>query len=110
ALEQTLGVPVIPTVAVRKRGLDLLTAAIASAETRVELDPKAHPRQHLTLPERRLAAHHMAQGAILSETAVHRLHPRLDRVLLPPWLGPPILFALLFVIFQAVFAWATPFA
>jgi len=51
----------------------------------------------------------MAQGAILSETAVHRLHARLDRVLLHPWLGPPILFALLFVIFQAVFAWAEPF-
>jgi ferrous iron transport protein B len=110
ALEEALGVPVIPTVAVRKRGLDALTAAIASAETRAERDPKAHPRQHLTLPERRLAAHHMAQGAILSETAVHRLHARLDRVLLHPWLGPPILFGLLFVIFQAVFAWATPFA
>ncbi len=110
ALEQALGVPVIPTVAVRKRGLEALTQAIASAETQAERDPKAHPRQHLTLPERRLAAHHMAQGAILSETAVHRLHARLDRVLLHPWLGPPILFALLFVIFQAVFAWATPFA
>lgn len=110
ALEESLGVPVIPTVAVRKRGLDALTAAIASAETRAERDPTAHPRQHLTAPERRLAAHHMAQGAIISESAVHRLHARLDRVLLHPWLGPPILFALLFVIFQAVFAWATPFA
>jgi ferrous iron transport protein B len=29
---------------------------------------------------------------------------------LHPWLGPLILFALLFVVFQAVFAWATPFA
>jgi ferrous iron transport protein B len=110
ALEESLGFPVIPTVAVRKRGLAALTAAIASAETRAEHDPRAHPRQHLTLPERRLAAHHMAQGAILSETAVHRLHARLDRVLLHSWFGPPILFALLFVIFQAVFAWATPFA
>jgi ferrous iron transport protein B len=109
ALEEALGVPVIPTVAVRKRGLDALIAAIAAAETRAERDPKARPRQHLTAPERRLAAHHMAQGAILSETAVHRLHARLDRVLLHPWLGPPILFALLFVIFQAVFAWAEPF-
>jgi ferrous iron transport protein B len=110
ALEESLGVPVIPTVAVRKRGLDALIAAIASAESQAEHDPKTHPRQHLTAPERRLAAHHMAQGAIISETAVHRLHARLDRVLLHPWLGPAILFALLFVIFQAVFAWATPFA
>jgi ferrous iron transport protein B len=110
ALQESLGVPVIPTVAVRKRGLDALTEAIAAAEVLVEHDPKVHPRQHLTLPERRLAAHHMAQGTIISENAVHRLHARLDRVLLHPWLGPPILFALLFVIFQAVFAWSTPFA
>ncbi|HEY6817618.1 MAG TPA: ferrous iron transporter B [Croceibacterium sp.] len=110
ALEESLGVPVIPTVAVRKRGLDLLTEAIAAAGARVGHDQRSKPHQHLTLPERRFAAHQMAQGAILSETSVHRLHARLDRVLLHPWLGPPILFALLFVIFQAVFAWATPFA
>ena len=110
ALEQALGVPVIPTVAVRKRGLDALLEAIQTAETQSVRDPKDHPRQHLTLPERRLAARHMANGAILSESGVHRLHAGLDKVLLHPWLGPPILFALLFVIFQAVFAWATPFA
>ncbi len=110
ALEESLGVPVIPTIAVRKRGLDLLTAAIAAAGARVGQDQRSKPHQHLTLPERRFAARQMAQGAILSETSVHRLHARLDRVLLHPWLGPPILIALLFVIFQAVFAWATPFA
>jgi ferrous iron transport protein B len=110
ALSDALGVPVIPTVAVRKRGLDELTAAIAGAEQRAQDDPKAHRRPHLTLPERRLEAKHIAAGAIISETTRHRLHARLDQVLLHPWLGPPILFALLFVIFQAVFAWATPFA
>jgi ferrous iron transport protein B len=31
-------------------------------------------------------------------------------VLLNPWAGPLVLLALLFVMFQAVFAWATPFA
>jgi len=110
ALQQALGVPVVPTVAVRRRGLDDLAAAISAAENEVEADPRDHKRPHLTLPERRLAAHNIAQGAILSETRQHKLHARLDRLLLNPWLGPPILFALLFVIFQAVFAWATPFA
>jgi ferrous iron transport protein B len=110
ALQVSLGVPVIPTVAVRRKGLDDLIAAIGAAEARAKADPKSHPRQHVTLPERRLAASNMAKGAILSETSKHRLHARLDQVLLHPWLGPPILFALLFVIFQAVFAWATPFA
>lgn len=50
ALEQALGVPVIPTVAVRKRGLEALTAAIASAELQAERDPRAHPRQHRPRP------------------------------------------------------------
>ncbi len=110
ALQQALGVPVIPTVAVRRRGLADLTTAIAEAETRAERDPKDHPRPHITAPERRLAANNIAKGAIISETRQHRLHARMDRLLLHPWLGPPILFALLFIIFQAVFAWATPFA
>src|SRR5687768_762445 len=110
ALSQSLGVPVIPTVAVRKRGLDALRGAMAAAETRVGTDQRSKPHQQLSLPERRLAARHMAAGAILSESGVHRLHASLDKVLLHPWLGPPILFALLFVIFQAVFAWASPFA
>ncbi|MBO9601923.1 MAG: ferrous iron transporter B [Novosphingobium sp.] len=108
ALEQALGVPVIPTVAVRRRGLAELVEAIAAAEARREADPKDHHKPHLTLPERRLTARNIAAGAILSETRVHRLHARMDGLLLHPWLGPPILFAILFVIFQAVFAWAAP--
>jgi ferrous iron transport protein B len=97
---------------VRKRGLDALTAAIAG---RRGLAPNADPKA-ASAP----ASDRRPSGAsprttwrkrrFLSETSVHRLHARLDRVLLHPWLGPPILFALLFVIFQAVFAWATPFA
>ncbi|MEY4720580.1 MAG: hypothetical protein RIQ46_305, partial [Pseudomonadota bacterium] len=106
ALESALGVPVIPTVAVRRRGLNELTAAIAAAEER---DPGPH-QPNIGLTERRLTAHAIAEGAIVSETARHRLHSKLDRLFLHPWLGPLILFALLFVVFQAVFAWATPFA
>lgn len=106
ALEQALGVPVVPTVAVRRRGLTELTAAIATA-CEQSLDG-IHART--TLNERRLTAHAIAEAAILSETARHRLHARLDRLLLHPWAGPLVLFALLFVMFQAVFSWTTPFA
>ena len=106
ALQEALGVPVVPTVAVRKRGLTELAEAIAAAEER---SPEHH-RPHVTMTERRLTAHTIADSAILSETRRHRLHARLDRLLLHPWLGPLILFAALFVMFQAVFTWATPFA
>ncbi|QVM83204.1 ferrous iron transporter B [Novosphingobium decolorationis] len=105
-LEEELGVRVVPTVAVRRRGLTELAEAASSAGLR-------EPGPSLTEigeTERRVAAHAMANGAILSETRQRRLHARLDSVLLNPWAGPVVLFALLFVIFQAVFAWATPFA
>ncbi|MEW9855818.1 ferrous iron transporter B [Novosphingobium sp. M1R2S20] len=105
ALEQSLGVKVVPTVAVRRRGLAELTEAVASAELR---EPVGRIND-LSLVERRVAAHAMADAAIISESRQHRLHSQLDKVLLHPWAGPIILFALLFVVFQAVFAWATPF-
>ena len=110
ALSAALRVPVVETVAVRRRGLDNLASAIGAAELEAERDPGSHPQPHLTLPERRLVASNIARAAILSETSQRRLHNRLDQLLLHPWLGPLVLFALLFVIFQAVFAWATPFA
>ena len=106
AVEQALGVPVVPTVAVRRKGLEALAVAIEAAQGR----GAAHHRPHTTSTERRLTAHAIAEAAIVSETARHRLHARLDRLLLHPWIGPLILFALLFVVFQAVFAGAQPFA
>ncbi|WP_062785254.1 ferrous iron transporter B [Novosphingobium capsulatum] len=109
ALSAELGVPVIETVAVRRKGLVELAAAIAVARDTAAADETPAARVHVTLPERRLLARQMAQGATLSETARHRIHARMDRLLLHPWLGPPVLFALLFVVFQAVFTWAKPF-
>ncbi|MGB7407748.1 MAG: ferrous iron transporter B, partial [Pontixanthobacter sp.] len=106
ALESALGVPVVPTVAVRNRGLTDLVAAI---ENNHDKEPRNTNQQTLTLSERRLAASNIAKGTILSETSERRIHAGLDAVLLHPWIGPVILFALLFVVFQAVFAWADPF-
>ena len=115
ALAHTLGVPVVPTVAVRRQGLDVLGEALAALPRPGAAAAPAAPGDgphtaSLSLSERRLAARHMARGAIVSRSAAHQLGTGLDQVLLNPWLGPLILFALLFLIFQAVFAWATPFA
>ncbi len=106
ALASGLGVPVIATIAVRRRGLDDLALAISRAEPRAPAPQAAH----MALAERRITAHAIAEAAIVSESARHRLHARLDRLLLHPWFGLLILFALLFVVFQAVFAGAAPFA
>ncbi|GAA4050289.1 ferrous iron transporter B [Parerythrobacter jejuensis] len=107
ALSNALGVPVVPTVAVRRRGLEELASAIDSAHANEDI---IQPRPALDQTERRLEARNIAKGVILSKSARHTIESGLDRVFLNPWFGPVILFGLLFVIFQAVFAWATPFA
>ncbi len=108
ALQSALGVPVVPTVAVRSRGLGELVAQVDALFLRGSEMP-IEPQPHITLPERRLAASNIAKAAILSQSTQRRVHAGLDAVLLHPWIGPIILFGLLFVVFQAVFAWADPF-
>jgi len=104
-LSADLGVPVIATVAVRKRGLDEIRGElgellIAPRTIRAGEGPIHDP---LTLQRR---ARDIAVGAIIRETPVRRLTHRLDAILLHPLLGPLILAAILFVMFQAVFAWS----
>lgn len=113
-LAADLGVPVIATVAVRRRGLDELRAAIAAALPAVDADgPAPHPAPAPPAPPaardsgalRREAAR-IAARAIVAETPGRRLTARIDWIVLHPLLGPLILLGLLFVIFQAVFSWS----
>jgi ferrous iron transport protein B len=104
-LEAELGVPVIETVAVRRRGVDQIVANLAELligprRVRAGEGPSHDP---LTLQRRARA---IATSAVISETPVRRLTHRLDAVLLHPVAGPLILASILFVMFQAVFAWS----
>src|SRR5690606_26193335 len=105
-LAQELGVPVVPTVAVRKRGLaDLLAAvdgAILSHQTQAGSIP-ASPPTDVALHQRARA---IARAATISETPVRRWTQRVDAVVLHPVAGFLILLALMFVMFQAVYAWS----
>ena len=105
-LSQELGVPVVPTVAVRKRGLaDLLAAvdgAILSHQTQAST-PSVAPASDIALHEHARA---IARAATVSETPVRRWTQRVDAVLLHPALGFLILLALMFVMFQGVYAWS----
>ena len=106
-LEAELGVPVVETVAVRRRGIDELKLAIGGALGRVrEIRAGEGPHEDPFQLQRR--AREIAMAAIISETPVRRLTHRLDGLFLHPVLGPIILAAILFTMFQAVFAWATP--
>ena len=104
-LEELLGVPVVPTVAVRRRGLDELTATLEN-----RLQQKATPHKPIVVAERdhglRKQAKQIANQVIVAETAGRRWSERADRLFLHPFLGPLILLSVLFIMFQAVFAWS----
>jgi ferrous iron transport protein B len=106
-LSQQLGVPVVPTVAVRKRGLDDLSKGIASLLAQPNIVPKtiAAPleSERKALTEQ---AHKIAGLVTVSETATRQWTRILDQILLHPVGGVLILFALLFAMFQAVFSWS----
>ncbi|WP_338426963.1 ferrous iron transporter B [Sphingopyxis kveilinensis] len=105
-LSRELGVPVVPTVAVRRRGLPELLAAVDGAI-------RAHqPRSAAAAPPNDASLHQraraIARAAIVSETPVRRWTQRVDNIVLHPVFGMAILLALMFVMFQAVYAWAGP--
>jgi ferrous iron transport protein B len=107
ALSRELGVPVIPTVAVRKRGTEQLISALSAL---VDGQSKSEAAPLLDAAERRARARSIAKAATVSEAPTRRWTQIIDSVVLHPLAGPLILAAMLFIIFQAVFAWATPFA
>jgi ferrous iron transport protein B len=104
ALQRELGVPVVPTVAVRRGG---------AAELVRVLDANGAVQPHAAPMAQDVDALHARTRAIL-EAAVRM--PRrtaavddvLDRWLLHPVFGLLALGVVMFLIFQAVYAWATP--
>ncbi|MEI2429343.1 MULTISPECIES: ferrous iron transport protein B [Lysobacter] len=104
ALEKELGVPVVATVAVRRDGARELVAtldqvAAAPHEPRARLaegaDLHAETRRLLDL-------------TVTMPTRTAKVDDALDRWLLHPVLGLLSLAVVMFLIFQAVYAWATP--
>ena len=104
ALERELGVPVIETVAVRRRGITELQAALDDILSAPFCGVREHGKSDLIHLQR--SAREIATAAVVSETPVRRWTHRLDSVLLHPALGPVILAVIMFVMFQAVFAWS----
>jgi len=102
-LAEGLGVPVVATVAVRRRGLDRLIDALTPLVGGASTRPSSATRDFAA---RRARAHALARAAILSETPSRRLTHVVDRVALHPVGGPALLLALLFLMFQGVYAWS----
>ena len=103
-LSQELGVPVVETVAVRRKGIQELHTALDDMLSAPFCGVHEHVKSDLIHLQRR--AREIATAAVVSETPVRRWTHRLDSVLLHPVFGPLILAAIMFVMFQAVFAWS----
>ncbi|WP_420141113.1 ferrous iron transporter B [Sphingomonas sp.] len=105
-LSAELGVPVIATVAVRKRGLDDLRAALDRA-----VSGGGRPAFSATAPTEDIVAlqrqaRRIAHAVTAERSASRALTRRIDRIALHPIVGPIILATLMFVMFQAVFSWS----
>ncbi len=109
-LSKALGLPVIPTVAVRRSGVkDLVESLNAEAWKKLWADYPAPVRETDAPPSVRSLqkeARRIASIATVKEGVENVLTRRTDAVVLHPVIGPVILLSVLFVMFQAVFAWA----
>lgn len=113
ALSQALGLPVVTSVAVHTGG-DAAVRSWLAGQPWTRWSPVAETHdapvdQHETA---NTEGDHVQVQGILRRLQIDALVPdalsdRIDRVVLHPWVGPVILLAVLFLVFQAVFAWAT---
>lgn len=109
-LQQELGIPVVEAVAVRAGGEQALLAQLDQLNWAALPEPRA-PRPMARIAATPVEQTHRRVGELLAQ-CVHMpehqtsLTARLDRYVLHPVLGPLILAALMFLVFQAVFSWA----
>ena len=104
-LSQRLGVPVVETVAVRNSGIENLLHALDQGK--------------YTVPQTELSGltgeHHQKIETIFKKDVVNFVDQEdkrtdfLDKIFLHPVLGLLSLAVMMFIVFQAVFAWAAPF-
>ncbi len=102
ALSRELGIQVVETVAVRANGAAELVAHLDRTVTDAAPSPGAVPDDLHAEVRRVLGA------AVVMPARTSKIDDALDRVLLNPVAGIAILLFVMFVIFQAVFTWATP--
>jgi ferrous iron transport protein B len=110
-LSEMLGVPVVTSIAVRKGGIADLLSKTDEIAMQAPLPPQQNLWEPLSVAE--LRATQREADRILSATVSLPTRPdtwtaRIDAVVLHPVAGLAILALVLFVMFQAVFAWAQP--
>ncbi len=105
-LERELGVPVVETVAVKRNGARALLEQI----DRLAAEPHAPGKQLAEGADLHQETRRLLSAAVSMPSRTAKVDDTLDRWLLHPVFGLLALAVVMFLIFQAVFAWATPFA
>jgi len=112
AMSAVLGLPVVSSVAVQPGGDAAVRDWLADAPwTHWSPVPAVNDGPDVQEELARVEADHAVVQDILQRLGLDALVPdglsdRIDRVVLHPWMGPLILLSVLFLVFQAVFAWA----
>ncbi len=110
-LSEALGVPVVTSIAVRKGGIAELLRRTDEIMAQGEMPATPNLWQPLTVAQLRATqreADRIIASAVSLPTRPDTWTSRIDAVVLHPVAGLAILALILFVMFQAVFAWAQP--
>lgn len=112
-LSQAIGIPVVETIAVINHGVDSLKDKL---QTYIKETPLQEDHQILTLSDRQESIEtlykeieELMNRYVVQPVTYPAWQDKLDSLAMHPFLGIVFLLGLLLVIFQAVFAWATPF-
>jgi len=106
ALSAALGMPVVETVAVRSHGEANLVAALEKLPLKAEKNPPVHllPTSVMELQDEVNA---ILKQCVSNLTSASPWTEKIDRIILHPVWGTALFLTLMFLVFQAVFSWAT---
>lgn len=104
-LSERLGVPVVETVAVRNSGIESLLSALDQAKYSVPFTELTGLKGETAHEKVENVLHDVVQFVDEEDKRTDFL----DKIFLHPVLGLVSLAVMMFIIFQAVFAWAAPF-
>jgi len=110
-LAKELGMPVVTSIAVRKGGTADLLALTDQISAKLAAEPSENSWRALSVSELRATqreADRIIADCVSLPARPDTLTSRIDAVVLHPIGGLIVLAAILFVMFQAVFAWAQP--
>ena len=109
ALSAELGLPVVSTVAVKNNGVESLLNLVDQQDVwKAKVSPAGDESAAEVHDESgdHIAVRRILQKLDLDEIVPHTVSDRIDHFVLHPVFGPVTLLVVLFLIFQAVFAWA----